>query len=71
MAIFIVFGEEVAKDFSNIKSIQTKVIPNIGEEIIFEGILYKVHRKVINYKHVEDYDLKDKDRGKEMICIFV
>ena len=70
--IFIVFGRVVNKDFSNVKSIITKVVPNIGESIIFEKILYRVTDKNINYTSVEDFDdINDVDRGKETIWIFV
>jgi len=70
--IFIVFGAIINKDFSNVKSIATKVVPNIGESILFEKISYKVTDKNINYTSVEDFDdIDDPDRGKETIWIFV
>lgn len=69
--IFLVFGKEIKKDFSNVKSIDTKVIPNIGEEIVLKDGVYKVHRKLINYVNIQDYDLKEEGRGGEMIYIFV
>ena len=70
--IFIVFGKHVEKDFSNVKSIVTKVVPNIGESIIFEKGLYRVKDKNINYTSVEGFDdIDDVDRGKETIWIFV
>lgn len=69
--ITLVFGNFINKDFSNVKSIDTKIIPNIGEEInTKEGVL-KVKRKVIDYKNVEDYDLDSLERGGEFIYIFV
>jgi hypothetical protein len=70
--IFIVFGQFVERDFSNVKSVVTKVVPNIGERIFFEGYKYKVHDKLINYTSVEDFDdMEDSRRGKEVIWIFV
>lgn len=70
--IFLVFGNEVKKDFSNVKSITTKVVPNIGESIIIFKEQYTVVSKNINYSSVEDYDnLNDADRGKETIWIYL
>lgn len=69
--IFLVFGQEVDKDLSNLKTINTKVVPNVGEEIIFRGGLYKVKRKVINYSQVENHAIDSDERGKEMIYIFI
>ena len=69
--IFIVFGDKIKKDFSNVKSIDTKVVPNIGEEISLKSGWYKVKRKLINYIQVEEYDLDSSERGGESIYIFV
>lgn len=69
--IFIVDGNYLKEDLSNMKVIDTKVVPNIGERIHFRGETRKVVNKVINYSQVESYDLKDLDRGKEMIYIFI
>lgn len=69
--IFIVEGNYLKEDLSNMKVISTKVVPNIGERIVFRGETRKVVDKVINYSQVESYDLKDLDRGKEMIYIFI
>lgn len=69
--IFVVFGEEIDKEFSNIKTIDTKVVPNIGEQIAISRTAYKVVNKLIDYSSVEDYELKDVDRGRERIYIFV
>lgn len=32
--IFVVFGNTLAEDFSNMKSISTRIIPNIGDTIV-------------------------------------
>lgn len=69
--IFIVFGTNIKKDFSNVKTIDTKVVPNIGEEIYFDKNWHKVRRKLINYSQVENHDIDSPDRGKEMIYIFI
>ncbi len=69
--IFIVFGDEVDVNFSNVKSIDTKVVPNIGEEINIKKGLFEVRRKVISYKNVEEHDLSSPERGGELIYIFV
>lgn len=69
--ITLVFGNEIDKDFSNVKTIDTKIVPNVGEEIMIKQGLFKVKRKIINYKNVEDYDLDSSERGGEMIYIFV
>lgn len=68
---FIVYGKHINNNFDNVKSISTRVIPNIGETIIaFDGRL-KVNDKVITYKHVENYELDDPNRGGEMVYVFV
>lgn len=69
--IMLVFGNEIAKDFSNVKSIDTKIIPNVGEEIVIAKGLFKVKRKIINYKNVEEYELDHPHRGGELIYIFI
>ena len=69
--IFIVFGGKIEKDFSNVKSIDTKVVPNIGDEIALKSGWYKVKRKLINYTQVEEYDLDSSERGGESIYIFI
>ena len=69
--IFIVFGKEVNNNLSNVKSIATKVVPNIGETITMQRELYRVIDKNINYSSVEDYDIDEEGRGKETIWIFV
>ena len=63
--------DKIEKDFSNVKSIDTKVVPNIGEEISLKSGWYKVKRKLINYTQVEGYDLDSSERGGESIYIFV
>ena len=70
-AFFVVFGDEITKDMSNVKVIETKVIPNIGEQINFQDKNWRVKDKLISYKQVEGYDIKDPDRGGEMIYCFV
>ena len=69
--IFLVFGDKIKEDFSNVKSIDTTIVPNIGEELVLKSGWYKVRRKSINYMHVEDYELDSTERGGEMIYIFV
>lgn len=69
--IMLVFGDKIEKDFSNVTSIATKIIPNVGEEITLKSGWYKVKRKLINYINVEEYELDDKGRGGELVYIFV
>ena len=69
--IFIVFGKSIEEDFSNVSTIDTKIIPNVGEEIVLKSGWYKVKRKLINYINVQGYELDDKGRGGELIYIFV
>lgn len=69
--IFIVFGNEVNKDFTNIKTINTKVVPNVGDEISLKNGWFRVKRKLINYTQVEDFELDSLERGGESIYIFV
>lgn len=69
--IFVVFGDKIEKDFSNVKTINTKVIPSLGDEIRLVSGLYQVKRKLIDYYGVEGYELDNPDRGGERIYIFV
>lgn len=69
--IMVIFGDTINKDFSNVKTIDTKIIPNVGEEIVLKSGLYKVKRKLINYLNVEEYELDSPERGGEAIYIFV
>lgn len=69
--IFIVYGKTVNNDFSNIKSLKTKVIPNIGDTIVAFGERLKVIDRYIDYTQVEKYDLDDPGRGGEGCYIFV
>jgi hypothetical protein len=32
--IFIVFGKQINKEFDNLKTINTKVIPNVGDILV-------------------------------------
>lgn len=47
--IFIVYGKTVNSDFSNIKVLKTKVIPNIGDTICVFGERLKVINRLIDY----------------------
>lgn len=67
----IVFGKDVNKNFSNIKAIESLIIPNIGETIIYGNEYYKINDKVISYQQVQDYKLNQEGRGGEMIWVFV
>lgn len=69
--IFNVNGVSINKDFTNVSSIETLVVPNIGDEIYFNNQVFKVHKRLISYKMVEDYELTSNERGREMIYIFV
>lgn len=71
-SIFIVFGKEIKKDFSNVQVLKTKQIPNIGECFAIKGGVFRVIDKMIDYRQVEDYDIdKDDGRGGEIIYIYV
>ena len=70
-SFFIVFGKDVNKDFSNIKAIESLIIPNIGETIIYGNNHYKINNKIISYNEVQDYELNQEGRGGEMIWVFV
>ena len=51
--IFIVFGKEMKKDFSNIKTIDTRIIPNTGDNIALKDGVYKVLSRTIDYRQVQ------------------
>lgn len=70
-SFFIVFGKDINKDFSNIKSIESLIIPNIGETIIYRNEHYKINNKIISYQMVEGYELNQEGRGGEMVWVFV
>ena len=69
--IFIVLCNKINIDLSNIKTIDTLVVPNIGENIVFNHLRLKVVDKLIDYSNVEDYNFEDSGRGAENIYLFV
>lgn len=69
--IFVIFGNTVDEDLSNMKTINTRVIPNIGDTIVVKNDRYLVHNRLIYYSNVEGYELNDPDRGSEVIFIYV
>lgn len=69
--IFVVFGSNIESTFENVKSINTKVIPGIGDFISLKEGLYKVESRLIDYKQVQGYDKNSTERGGEMIYLFV
>ena len=69
--IFLVKGEVVLKDYSNVSTINTKIIPNIGESIVTKEGMHIVNNKVVDYRQVEGYTLEDEGRGQELIYIFI
>lgn len=71
-SIFIVFGNNVNSDFSNVKSLTTRIIPNKDEKFVFDRKKYLVIDKIIDYTQVEHYNnIDDPERGQEIIYIFV
>lgn len=70
-SIFVIFDDVIAEDFSNMQTINTRVIPNIGDTIRVRSNNYLVTNRVIVYSHVEGYELNDPDRGSEVIFIYV
>ena len=69
--IFIVFGNHIQDDPSNLKSINTKVIPLTGDTIALNSGIYTVIGRCINYTQVQNYQPDSKERGGEVIYIFV
>jgi hypothetical protein len=70
--VFLVFGRLIEKDFSNVKSLTTKTIPNIGEVIRLKKGTFRVVEKLVDYRQVEDYnELEDVDRGGELVYLFL
>lgn len=70
--IFIIYGKTANNDFSNIRSVTTKVIPNIGDTICVFGERLKVINRLIDYTQVEKYtELDHPDRGGESVYVFV
>ena len=69
--IFLVFGNQINNDFSNVKAIDTKVIPNKDDFLALKEGVYLVTGRYINYKNVEDYTETSPDRGGELIYIYL
>jgi hypothetical protein len=61
--IFIVFGNSLNKDLSNVQTINTDIIPNVGERIYLKSGGYLIKDKIINYSQVEHYGIDDPNRG--------
>ena len=66
-----VFGNTTLNDHSNVKAVNTKLIPNVGDEVFLNKKIYTVTGKLINYSQIENYDLNDPDRGGEIIYVFL
>lgn len=69
--IFIVFGTKIDKDLSNVRSINTTIIPIVGDCIFAFGKSREVIGRMIDYRNVEDYRLDDEGRGGEYVYIYV
>lgn len=69
--IFFVFGSVAAPDMSNIKSIETYLIPNTDDVIVLDEGIFVVTGRCINYKNVEKYDADDSGRGGELLYVFL
>lgn len=67
----IVFGSEINENLSNIKVIESLIIPNINDIIFYDKKHYLVINKMINYQQILNYELNQNGRGREMIYIFV
>jgi len=70
-SMMVVDGPVFREDRSNVRVVNTTVIPNIGDHIFLGGKTYKVNFKNINYSQVEDYELEEEGRGSEMVYVFV
>lgn len=71
MDCMLVFGKEIKEDFSNVRVLKTKQIPNIGECLTIKTGVFKVIGKMIDYRQVENYDIDEDGRGGELIYIYV
>jgi len=70
-SIFLVYGDKIDEKWSNVKSLDTKVVPNIGETLMMTAGSYRVIDKVIDYRQVSGYDGSSPDRGGELVYIFI
>ena len=70
-AIFIVYGDEIKDDMTNVEVVETNIIPNVGEYISLSRGTYIVLKKIVDYKQVEAYIIGNPERGEERIFIFV
>lgn len=69
-SFFVVFGDKPNEDFSNLKVIDSLIIPQIGNKIRCFNKKLKVVDVFIDYKNVDNYRGDDPGRGGEQIYVF-
>ena len=68
-SFFVVFGDKPNEDFSNVRVINSLIIPQIGNTIrCFDKVL-RVVGVLIDYKNVDKYEGDDPKRGGEYVYI--
>jgi len=68
-SFFVVFGDKPNEDFSNVRVINSLIIPQIGNTIrCFDKVL-RVVGVLIDYKNVDEYEKDDPKRGGETVYI--
>lgn len=68
-SFFVVFGDKPNEDFSNVRVINSLIIPQIGYKIrCFDKVL-RVVDVFIDYKNVDKYEKDDPKRGGE--CVYI
>lgn len=68
-SFFVIFGDKPNEDFSNVRVINSLIIPQIGNTIRCFNKVLRVVDVFIDYKNVDKYEKDDPDRGGEYVYI--
>ena len=68
-SFFVIFGDKPNEDFSNVRVINSLIIPQIGNTIRCFNKVLRVVDVFIDYKNVDKYEGDDPKRGGEYVYI--
>lgn len=68
-SFFVVFGDKLNEDFSNVRVINSLIIPQIGNTIRCFDEALRVVGVFIDYDNVDKYEKDDPERGGEYVYI--
>lgn len=69
LLIGVIFGSCLNKENNNISIFESNVIPSIGVQIQLKNEKYRVMDVLIDYQMIQD--VKEEDRGREIVFVFV